>query len=234
MRTLAITTMGQAQYDLYGKQFVESAEQHLKVPFIVYSEHLLPTRATHLVLHEEFAQRNSHRPVKNFKYDAVRFCYKPMAICQCVDDYVYEEYDRLLWIDADTHFLKDITEEWITENLWDKYALLNYFGRPNYHSETGILLFNLRHLKLQEYLTSVHELYTTDQIYLLKEWHDSYVWDWTRQQYEAQGVKFNNIAQEHGKVPGGHIIQYMHGDRLDHKKGSRRKQQGYSHEKHKG
>ena len=226
--------MGQAQYAQYGKQFVESAQQHLKVPLIVYSEHLLETKTTQLILQEAFVERNTHRPKTNFKYDAVRFCYKPYAICQCVDDYVFEEYDRLLWIDADTHFLKDITEQWITQNLWDKYALLNYFGRPNYHSETGVLLFNLRHAKLQEYLTEIQRLYDTDELYMLKEWHDSYIWDSVRQQFEQQGAKFNNIAQGIPKVPGGHIIQYMFGTHLDHKKGTRRKQQGYSHERHKG
>ena len=225
--------MGQAQYDLYGKRFVESAEQHLKIPLVIYSEDLLECKTTHLTLQEDFVKRNSHRPNNNFKYDAVRFCYKPYAVCQCVDDYVYEEHDRLLWIDADTHFLKDITEQWITDNLDEGGAMLNYFGRPNYHSETGLLLFNLRHTQIIDYLREIQRLYDTDELYMLKEWHDSFIWDSVRTQFESQGVKFNNIAQDIAKVPGGHIIQYMFGDALDHKKGRRRKQQGYSHEKHK-
>ena len=226
--------MGQQQYEQYGKRFVESAEQYLRVPLVIYSEDLLECKTTHLTLQEGFVERNSHRPTHNFKYDAVRFCYKPYAVCQCVDDYVYEEYDRLLWIDADTHFLKTVTEDWITDNLDEHGAMLNYFGRPNYHSETGLLLFNLRHESIIDYLREIQRLYDTDRVYMQKEWHDSYIWDSVRQQFESQGVHCHNIAQDIAKVPGGHIIQYMFGDVLDHKKGRRRKQQGYSHEKPKG
>jgi hypothetical protein len=194
---------------------------------------LLPIKTTTLHLQKQFVERNSYRPVSSYKYDSVRFCYKPYTIAQAVEDYAHLDYTRLLWIDADTVFHKPITEDWITEHLYKKDTLMSYAGRVNYYSETGILLFNLQHPNCKNYINSVRNLYDTDTIYLLKEWHDSYVWDSVRTQYEAKGNRFYNIAEDiHHKVPGGHILAYLYGDTLDHMKG-KRKSQGYSKEQQK-
>jgi hypothetical protein len=117
--------------------------------------------------------------------------------------------------------------------LYKEDALMSYAGRVNYYSETGILLFNLEHPNCNNYIRSVRNLYDNDLIYLLKEWHDSYVWDSVRTQYEAKGNRFYNVAEHiHTKVPGGHILAYLYGDTFDHMKG-KRKSQGYSKEQQK-
>ena len=231
-KTLVVTSTNRELYSAYAHRFWNTFP-HTNLDLAVYSEDYgLPCKSTHLHLQADFVERNSFRPVTSYKYDSVRFCYKPYTIAQALEDYAHA-YDRLLWIDADTVFHKEIDEDWITKHLYKEDTLLSYAGRINYYSETGILLFNLLHPNTTNYINSVRNLYDNDLIYLLKEWHDSYVWDAVRQQYEARGNRFYNIA-EHitHKVPGGHILAYLYGDTLDHMKG-KRKSQGYSKEQQK-
>jgi len=229
--TLVVTSTNLELYSQYAHRFVDTFP-HDTLDLVVYSEDYgLPCKSTHLHLQEQFVERNSYRPVSSYKYDSVRFCYKPYSIAQALQDYSHLEYTRLLWIDSDTVFHKPIDEDWITENLYKQDALMSYAGRVNYYSETGLLLFNLAHANTENYINSVRKLYDNDLIYLLKEWHDSYIWDSVRRQYEAKGNAFYNLAQDvHTKVPGGHILAYLYGDTIDHMKG-KRKRQGYSKEK---
>ena len=134
-------------------------------------------------------------------------------------------------MDADTVFLKEFSEDWITENLYKQDSIMGYAGRSNYYSECGLLLFNLLHPKTRAYINTVRNYYDTDNLYLLPEQHDSYMWDYVRTHYEQQGHTFNNWAQHiTDKVPGGHILVYLYGEYMDHLKG-KRKAQGYSQER---
>lgn len=223
-RTLVVTTFNQRLYEEYAHAFVET---YSGVDLRIYSEDILDIKTQHLYYHEDFVKRHKHRTTRNFKYDAVRFCYKPYAIAQAVDEYAYE-YSRLLWIDADTVFKQPITEQWIDANLYTTPAILSYLGRPNYHSETGLLLFDLRHRLTEQYINTVREYYDSDNIFLQKEWHDSYIWDLARQQFPD--TLFNNISKDIPKVPGGHIFNYLFADTMDHRKG-KRKQHTHSQEK---
>lgn len=215
-KTLAITTFNRRLYEEYAHRFVETFEG---VDLRIYSEDILDVKTQYLYYQEEFVKRNRHRPTRSFKYDAVRFSYKPYAIAQAVEEYGYE-YSRLLWLDADTVFHRPITEQWIDQNLYTTPAILSYLGRPNYHSETGLLLFDLRHRQTQEYINTVRAYYDTDTVFLQKEWHDSYIWDLARQQFPP-GL-FNNISRDIPKVPGGHIFNYLFADTMDHRKGKRK------------
>ena len=227
-KTLVVTSTNHALYEAYAHRFWQTFP-HTLLDLKVYSEDTgFEFKTTFLHTQRDFAERNKHRPVSSYKWDAVRFCYKVYTIAQALEDYAYDDYDRLLWIDSDTQFHKQIDEDWITEHLYDPQALMTHAGRPNYYSECGLLLFNLEHPQCHNYIRSVRNLYDTDNIFLLKEWHDSYIWDVVREQYQAKGTQFKNIGVEH-KVPGGHILAYLYGEWFDHMKG-KRKQQGYSQE----
>lgn len=229
-KTLVVTAFNRKLYEEYAHRFWKTFP-HNKLECKAYSEDGgLEARTTHLHIHQDFVKRNKHRPCTNYKYDAVRFCYKPYAIAQAVEDYTHRDYTRLLWIDADTVFLKTINEDWITEHLYKESALATYMGRPNYYSETGVLLFNLEHKQCFDYIARVRRLYDSNDVYMLKEWHDSYVWDTVRQWYEAKGTEFYNVGVEH-KVKGGHIQAHLYGEWFDHCKG-KRKRAGKSTENH--
>lgn len=227
-KTLAITTFNKELYSAYAHRFVETFP-HRDLDLKIYSEDTaFEFKTTFLHLPKEFVERNSHRTIRSYKNDAVRFCYKPYAIAQCLGDWAYK-YTRLLWIDADTRFHKRITEDWIDEHLYKESALMTYMGRPNYYSETGLLLFNLEHPECHNYINTVRNYYDTDNIYLLPEQHDSYVWDYVRKHYETKhNTEFHNVGVAH-KVKGGHIQAHLYGEWFDHMKG-KRKQQGYSQE----
>lgn len=219
-KTAIVTTFNQRLYDAYAKDFLNTLETECDV--YVYSEESIPeTNTTLLHKQADFVERNKHRPTRNFKYDAVRFCYKPYAIAQCLEDYGHR-HERILWIDADTHFLKPITDAWIDQHLHKEDTIMTYMGRPNYHSECGVLLFNLQHTRTWDFVKTVERIYNTDEVYMLKEWHDSYVWDYVRELYEQQGELFHDVGVKH-KVPGGHIQAHLFGEWFDHKKGPRKK-----------
>lgn len=217
-QTLAITTFNNRLYKQYAHRFVET---YKGVDLKIYSEEICDLRTQYLYYQEEFVRRNSHRHTRNFKYDAVRFCYKPYAIAQAYDEYG-QDYSRILWLDADTVFKQPITEQWIDTNLHTHSAAMSYLGRPNYHSETGVLLFDCEHPVTRDYISTVRAYYDTDSVFMQKEWHDSYIWDLARREYSS--TAFNNISKHLGKVPGGHVFNYLFADTMDHRKGARKTQ----------
>lgn len=220
-RTLAITSFNKRLYESYAFRFVESFHG---LDLKVYSEDNFSLQTEELYLQAEFVKRNSHKVSNNFKFDAVRFCFKPYAIAQAINEHG-ANYTRLLWLDADTIFFKPITETWIDNNLHTKPAILSYLGRPKLHSETGILLFELNHKSTREYIERVISYYDSDKIFQEKEWHDSYIWDLVRKQFPKEF--FNDLGVSYS-VPGGHIQAHLFGDTFDHTKGSERKVKGYS------
>ena len=220
-KTLAITSFNKNIYESYAFRFIESFDG---IDLKVYSEDSFQVKTEKLYLHEEFVKRNSHIVTDDFKFDAVRFCFKPYTIAQAINEFG-ADYTRLLWLDADTIFFKPITEAWVDKNLHTKPALLSYLGRPNWHSETGVLLFETNHKYTKEYIERVIHYYDSDEIFKEKEWHDSYIWDLVRKQYPKK--YFNNLGVSY-RVPGGHIQAHLFGDSFDHTKGSERKAKGYS------
>jgi hypothetical protein len=235
-QTLIVTSYNLRLQQQYAHRFFDSYRGELDTMLV--SEDIISSRATHtipLTAHQNFLNMNSWRKTRDFKQDAVRFCHKPYAVWTALHE-VYEpfeqgKYDSMLWIDADTVFKLPITQQWVNEH-WRTDGVMTYLGRPNYHSETGMLWFNIQNVATREYIERVVELYNTNDIYALEETHDSYVWDWVRERDQKRrnsqrNTAFNDIGVDH-KVPGGHILNYLFGNTIDHTKGSRRKAQGYS------
>jgi hypothetical protein len=222
-KTLVVTTFNHSLYSEYAHRFVATFPKHY-LDLKIYSEDTgFEFKTTFLHMHRDFQTRNEHRQVRSYKNDGVRFCFKVYAISQALEDYAYDNYTRLLWVDGDTVFLKEISEEWITENLWNSQAIMGYAGRPNYYSEMGLFLLNLQHPHTRSFWHTVRNYYDTDSIYLLPEQHDSFVIDEVRKHYEQEGHRFNNWAQHiTHKVQGGHILVHLYGDVMDHLKGKRK------------
>ena len=229
MTTKVVTTFNNRLYKEYAHRFWDTFP-HDKLDLTVYSEEPLEIPHKHLYYQDEFVARNGHKRTRDYKHDAVRFCYKPYAIAQCLEHECRDDrYDRILWIDADTVFFRGLSESWIDENLYNSHTVMTYMGRHNYYSETGLLLFNLTHKETRRYIHTVREYYDSNTVYLLEEQHDSYIWDYVRTQFESQGYKFNDVGITTHKVPGGHIQAQQFGSVMDHTKG-KRKVKGYSSE----
>ena len=227
-KTLVVTATNDKLFKDYAHRFLEGFP-HKHLDLVVYAETYLdiPHKA---ITDKDFAQRNAHRPVTSYKYDAVRFHWKVNAIQTLInrDAQSLKDYTSILWLDSDIVFLKDIDQTWINKHLHTN-DIMSYMGRPNYYSEMGIIYFNLEHEHTIEYINEVWEYYTSDEVYNLQEQHDSYVWDYVRIKREFENNwKFRNLGVDY-KVPGGHIAIHLYGDYMDHCKG-KRKVAGYSAE----
>lgn len=217
-QTLVITALNDTLYNEYGHKFVDTFPGTLDLQ--IWSETHLPIPHRSLP-YRDFYLKHRTRHVTSYKYDAVRFHWKPQAVYYTLQQDYIKDYDSLLWIDADTIFLKEINDTWIKDHLHTE-GIMSYMGRYNYYSECGLLYFNLRNTHTEQYVKDVWQYYTTDEVYNLQEQHDSYIWDYVRGKHELEyNHTFRNLGVDY-KVPGGHIQAHLYGEWFDHCKGKRK------------
>lgn len=106
----------------------------------------------------------------SFRTDAVKFCRKVFAIADAAERL---RSGLLVWIDADVVHLNDVPADFIERLLAGKDVA--YLGRDNCHSECGFLAFRLP--QALPLIRRWARFYTTDEVFLLSEWHDSFVFD---------------------------------------------------------
>jgi len=217
LKIKVITTWNNNLYKAYAHRFRKTYNWPFEV--IVYNEDesILPDL-------KEFVERNEHRqPISDFREkgldfitDGVRFSYKVYAYTHAL---ITQEADGLICIDADSVFHKPIDEEWIKKHIHRDDCMMSYLGRGDHYSECGFLYFNLNHADTLAYANRMKAMYDTDAIYNLKEQHDSYVWDYVREEFERRGTKNHNIGD--GK-PGHVQARSILGEVYDHTKGPRK------------
>jgi hypothetical protein len=247
-----ITTFHQAGYDLYARRMINTFLQHwpATVDLCVYAEDCkidqidarlqvqdLMTAVPGLVafkqrwnqdaratgrLAQGAADRKGKQPGIGFKWDAVRFSHKVYAVCHCAKT---TTADVLLWMDADTVCHSAISLG-VIEDLIPASADICFLGRSGKYSECGLYAMNLRSDRTRQFLDRFLWVYEhADQgIFTMSEWHDSFVFDRVREQFDL--VQHDWSA---GLVQGeGHpLINSEWGAYLDHLKG-KRKQYGRS------
>jgi hypothetical protein len=155
---------------------------------------------------------------KGFKWDAIRFAHKVYAIFHCAKE---TDADVLLWMDADTICHSPISYETLKSYVPMEKDLC-FLGRKGKFSECGLYSLNLRSKTTHDFLKEFQRMYDEAEngIFLLDEWHDSFVFD-------AARVKFPHLKSwnwSEGLVTGeGHpLINSFWGAYLDHLKGNRK------------
>lgn len=251
MKYTVITTFHPAGLKQYGQTMISSFEKYwpTSVDLIAYAENCNPAVDRTQVIDllsacpdlVAFKEKHKDNPVangtvmketglpykdNNFKWDAVRFSHKVFAVihaCQNIDS------DWIIWLDADSKTFTPVPEDFLS-TICDNTALACYLGRrEKYHSECGWVAYNKNHPELQNFINDWKKLYTSDQLFDLKEYHDSFVFDVLRKRYQDRGVKFYNLSPElPGKGPGHPFIASKLGEYMDHMKGSKRKALGHS------
>ena len=231
MEIAVVTTLNNKLYKQYGYKFFETYNW----PFYlaVYSENMNGIPNTNHIVRsifdevpncEEFVNRNKKRPVNpnpdGFLQDAVRFCYKVYAYTDMILN--NEDNDGLICIDADSVFYKPIDIDWIKKHIHRDDCMMTYLGRGKHYSECGFLYFNLKHPKVKKYAKDMQQMYDTDEVYNLIEYHDSYVWDFVRKKYESPLIQVKNHNIGDGK-PGHVQARSILGSVYDHIKGPKRK-----------
>jgi hypothetical protein len=215
MKIHVITTWNNKLYKEYAYRFKETYKWPFKL--IVYNEDQdMFDKIPDL---QKFVERNKHKKFASFKADAVRFSYKVYAYTHAIincENYV----DGLICMDADSVFHQSIDINWIKKNIYKDDCMITYLGRGSGYSETGFLYFNMKCKETRNYASYVKKLYDSDEIYSLKECHDSFVWDYVREIFEKDlQVKNNNIGDNR---PGHVQARSILGKVYDHTKGERK------------
>lgn len=232
-----VTSFSYEGYQLYGRRFLETFLQFWpkNIRFLLYHEggfdfglDLLkesPACADFLSRHENdlvSKGRMVNMPGKwkvrdiekgyNFRYDAFKFARKVFAIEAAAKRL---KQGLLFWLDADIFTHKPLSFTFL-ESLLPSSIDVCFLGRELKHSECGFVGYALDHVEVKNMIHYFAELYATDQVFTLQEWHDSYVFDICRLQFHLRG---NNLSRlDRGNVFDTSCL----GEYMRHLKGNRK------------
>jgi hypothetical protein len=170
----------------------------------------------------------------SYLWDAVRFANKVFCVTHAIRTSIEKDYDYVVWLDADTYTFRSMPRNFL-ESLLPNDTMLTYLGRENpklndggKYPECGFVGYNLRHPEIQNFAKDWEKLYTSDDVFKLLEWHDSFVfWHLSKQYKKDKNISVNDIGYWKG-VKGHHVfINSELGLYIDHMKG-KRKQSGSS------
>lgn len=243
-----LTTFHKAGWEQYGKRMVDTFLQHWpsEIKIHLYCENVTTGIIDPRVIeHDIFqscpqvknfiAQHNNeyNNGVRNgkrdFKYDAIKFCYKVFAQCHRIKN---SKADKLIFIDADTVTFAQPPIKKLEELLPDD-NFTAYIGRPNNKklpfAETGFVMYNLRHPNINNFADAFEDLYTTGKIFDLDYQVDCYTYDTARRITEQTHLaKSNDITGPEGLGKRHPFVNTILGTFMDHLKGNDRKIQGRS------
>lgn len=148
-----------------------------------------------------------------FRHDAYKFSKKVFAIDLIIHAI---EPKRLIWLDADTVTFAPVPEELVESVVPEQFAI-SHLRRQKYHSECGFVGYNLAHPVTLPFIKRFAELYTSDKVFELDEWHDSWVFDWLLKEMQVPTYALPCTATNHPFI-NSELGMYM-----DHMKGSRKK-----------
>ena len=198
---LCVTTFNKKLYDSYAYKFIQT--YNLPFDLIIYTEDDLVINenpkynytiinSTNVIPEmNDFINKNKLRNINdkiklNFLGDGIRFCYKVFAVTHA--GLTFTDYKYLIWLDADILFKNSFNINYIETELTTPLSMMSFLGRYNQYSECGFLIFNMKHEYINYYFKEMKRMYVSNDIYKLNEYHDSYIWDYVRLQFET---KFN-------------------------------------------
>ena len=239
---LLVTTFNKSGYDLYGRKMLNAfltfwpKDQSIAVytedvelddnlkndPRILIKDLLTVTDLVNFKeRHKDNKEANGYKTdnpaVKNFQFDAVRFSHKVFAIYDCVCN---NPDKSVIWLDADTITHSVVPSNFLETNFPPANYGVSYLGRIKQYSECGWVVYHMSNPMMKDFWETFVNYYRNDTIFGLKEWHDSYVFDVVREEYEAKGLINHNITP--GFIAGHPFINCVLGEYMDHMKGPRK------------
>ena len=235
-KVAVVTSFSTRGYDVYGKRFIDSFMKYWPqdVALWVYHEGMEPDRRgpiyRDLMADRDFLRFLASCPVDNtddYRFQTNRFSRKVFAIT----DPNGPTTGWRIWIDADVETIAPVTSEFFDAVCPHELGVAaSYLGRTDWHhSEMGFCAYNTM-IYGTSMLRNFRRLYTTGQIHMLRETHDSYAWDFVRAGMTVSnaglsGPLFNNLA---AGAPGKHPWpDTILGNFLVHHKGPGRKLEAY-------
>jgi len=174
------------------------------------------------------AYKDKEKFVDDFRFNVFRFAHKVYAIEKALKK-VKSKY--LIWLDADIKTYKKIPISFLETLVGDEFYM-SYLGRENNpfealrYSECGFLIFNTQHKIHSSFWQDMMKMYDDGDLFIEKEWHDSYIFDVVRKKLEQnKNIKNLNISEiDLIKMTNHHVfVASVLGKFMDHKKGNRKK-----------
>ena len=153
-----------------------------------------------------------------FRWNAVRYAHKSLAVTHAgrtLDE------DVMYWMDADTVTFEPVPREFL-EGLLPEDAYVCYLGRPHF-TETGFVGYNLRHPQNEAFMARYQEFYDRDLLFAEQEWHDCWIFDTVRREFERRGLIRSRNLSPANVSPEHPFINSELGNYMDHLKGKRKK-----------
>lgn len=223
VRFLAISTFNTAGLQKYGRRMISSfcRQWPEEVPLRLYSEgwkEEFPAVAVYDLLASSpwlaaFKARHKARTFRDYRWDAVRFAHKVAAVCHAARG----PADYLIWLDGDTFTHSPISVADL-EQLAPKTEWIAWLDRAKSYPECGFYILNCRHPRHFEMIVTLERMYRDDELFGLKEFHDSYVLE---QVVKMAGIETKSLSGE-GHRTNHPVINGPLGKWLDHLKGSRK------------
>jgi len=151
-------------------------------------------------------------------WNARKFSFKVFVVEHAV---LNAAEDVMIWLDADSVAFDDVPLELLDATI-PADCMIGYLGRSWKYSECGYVAYNTARPLTRRFVSSVAGMYRTGAIYSLKEWHDSYVFDVVRREFETRlGARSFNISKDVADIDHVFVNSEI-GRHVDHLKGGRK------------
>jgi hypothetical protein len=148
----------------------------------------------------------------SFRFDAYKF-WKQILIPQAAAATMADD-DILIWLDGDVEVIA-------RPSALDLHDLLGgaevaFLKREPKHSEIGFWAIRLNP-RTRAFLARMAEIYTTDEVFTLPEWHSAFVWDTARREFDLVEQNLTKRGT-HGHVwPQSPLAKWFRHDKGDRK-----------------
>lgn len=162
---------------------------------------------------------NGKWPIKSgycYLHDAYKFCKKVFAIELAAHTVIK---GRMFWFDCDVVTFAPVSEKILQELLPDDTAI-SCLERPGLYTETGFVGYNLDHSETRQLIVRCADMFASDKVFQLEQWHDCWVFDLVRRQMNIPTFSIPHKSHKHP------FINSMLGQYFDHLKGPNRKRLG--------
>lgn len=216
MKFEVVTTYAPRHWESHARRCVETFHKHWgDIPLRQYDDARLYAQSPWLAA---FKDRHRDKPTDDYRMDAVRFAHKVAAIHLA---HMATDADVLIWLDADCVTHDAVTPEWLAGVLRD--GDFGYLRRAMKYPECGFMMFR-RNARGLAFIEAIVWQYTSDSLFEMAEWHDSYVIDQVREARETGGRLRVVSLSGHAERTHHPLINGPLGAKLDHLKGPRKVQ----------
>ena len=196
-----ITSFGDSGYDLYGEKFLKTFIRYWDAPLNVYYEekrrfpkskkiNYLPLWEVPHV--EEYLKRpkvQKTAKIEDYRFQVHKFSRKSFVQ---IDE--IRKGGKVFWLDADIETSEKADIQKVLRHL--KGTAICYMGREGFYPCTSFVGFDGNHELIHYFVEAYEDIYLSEEIFNIPEWHDAYVFDWVRKKVvEEHDLPTRNISR---------------------------------------